>query len=188
MNTQASSPTASHRCQKVFDEAMRQVARLSELASDADERLFHRAERVSAWSVADHLGHLAKANTATAGAIRKIIARGSGESAGGLTLVGRAVLFTGWIPRGVGKAPGYTRPQVESGEQLRRELDESQRSVLGLGKQLSEIEKSTGRVAHFAFGGLTGMQWLRVMAIHTRHHIKIIAAIQKSQNESSIAS
>lgn len=185
MNAQTSGPLASRRCRKLFDEAMRQVARLSQLASEPDGRLFQRAERVSAWSVADHLGHLAKSNRAMAGAIRKIVTPGSGEAAGSLTLVGRAVLFTGWIPRGVGKAPEYTRPQVESGEQLRREMDGSQRLVSGLGDVLPEIETSTGRVAHFAFGGLTAAQWLRVMAIHMRHHLKIIAAIRKSQNESS---
>ena len=121
-----------------------------------------------------------------AGAIRKILAPGSAVAAGGLTLVGRAVLFTGWIPRGAGKAPETAQPQVESGVELRRELGESRETVLELEAVLLEVETAKARIGHFAFGGLTAMQWLRVMAIHTRHHLKIIDAIQAWQDGSSM--
>ncbi len=176
---------ASLRCRRVYEELIRLVERMRELAGEPEARLFQRVERVSAWSVADHLAHLAKSNQAMAGAIRSLLAPGSGQAARGLTLVGRAVLATGWIPRGAGKAPESTRPQVESGDQLRCELDESRKTVLELEAVLPEIETATGRVAHFAFGGLAAMQWMRVMAIHTRHHLKIIDAIRASQNETS---
>ena len=176
-------PAASSRCRRVYDELIRRVERMRELAGEPEARLFQRVERVSAWSVADHLAHLGKSNQAMAGAIRSLLGPGSGEAARRLTLVGRAVLATGWIPRGAGKAPEYTRPQVESGDQLRRGLDESRQTVLELEAVLPEIETAKGRVEHFAFGGLTAMQWMRVMAIHTRHHLKIIDAIRASQNE-----
>lgn len=182
MNANPSGRAASQRCRKLYDELMGQVGRMSDLASGPDERLFARMERVSAWSVADHLAHLGKSNRAMADAIGQIIAPGSSAVAGGLTLVGRAVLFTGWIPRGVGKAPEHTRPQVESSEGLRHDLDDARQAVLGLEADLPEVESATGRVGHFAFGGLTALQWLRVMGIHTRHHLKIIESIQGSQN------
>ncbi len=181
MNHDATVAAASSRSRKTFDELTRQVGKLSELAGLPDARLFERIDRVSAWSVADHLSHLARSNAVMAEAVRKIIAPGFSGDAAGLTLVGRAVLFTGWIPRGVGKAPESTRPQVESAATLRREVSESRQSVLELEAALSEIKAAKGRIGHFAFGGLTARQWLRVMGIHTRHHLKIIEAIQRSQ-------
>jgi hypothetical protein len=181
MNHGATVAAASSRGRKAFDELTRQVGQLSELAGLPDARLFERIDRVSAWSVADHLCHVAKSNTAMADAIHKIIAPGFGEPARGLTLVGRAVLFTGWIPRGAGKAPEFTWPQVESADELKREVGESHRAVLDLESALPAIEVAAGRMEHFAFGGLTARQWLRVMGIHTRHHLKIIEAIQRSQ-------
>lgn len=184
MSSSLRGPAASRRCRGTYDELMRLVDRMRELAGEPDERLFQRVARVSAWNVGDHLAHLAKSNQAMAGAIRKILAPSSTD-APGLTLVGRAVLFTGWIPRGAGKAPETTQPQVESGEELRRELGESRETVLELEAMLPEVETATGRVGHFAFGGLTAMQWLRVMAIHARHHFKIIDAILLSQDASS---
>jgi hypothetical protein len=179
------NPAASRRCRTEFDEVKRRVESLSELAALPDAQLFQRVERVSAWSVADHLSHLAKSNTAMADAIRKIIAPGFAEAPGGLTLVGRAVLFSGWIPRGAGRAPDSTRPQVESGDELRREVGESRQGVLDLESALPEIERAKGTLGHFAFGGLTARQWLRVMAIHTRHHLRIIEAIGRSQKAPS---
>lgn len=175
----------SRRGRRDFDELIRQVDRLSELAGQTDERLFRRVERVSAWSVADHVDHLAKSNAAMADAIRKLIAPGSSEVDRGLTLVGRAVLLSGWIPRGAGKAPESTRPQVESSDELRRGVGESRQAVLDLESALPAIEAARGRIDHFAFGGLTARQWLRVMVIHTRHHLKIIESIGRWQNAAS---
>jgi len=52
--------------------------------------------------------------------------------------------------------------------------------VLELEAVLPEIETATGRVEHFAFGGLRAMQWRHVMVIRTRHHLKIIDALWHS--------
>jgi hypothetical protein len=78
------------------------------------------------------------------------------------------------------KAFGELTGQVER----LRELDESRLTVLALEPALADIERAAGRIEHFAFGGLTALQWLRVMAIHTRHHLKIIEGIQRSHNAS----
>jgi hypothetical protein len=172
--------SASSRVRRIHDNVMRLGERLQRLATESDQRLFYRAEPVSSWSVADHLKHLAKANQAMAGAIHGILDSGADDSGGGPTLVGRAVLLTGWIPRGVGKAPENTRPQTGSSEDLRRSLEELQQAVAALATRLGEIEGSRGRTKHFAFGGLTPFQWVRVMEIHTRHHLKIVGAIQRA--------
>ncbi len=172
--------SAASRMRRVHGNVMKLAERLRRLADESDQRLYFRAEPVSTWSVADHLDHLAKANQAMAGAIRGILDSEADVAGGGPTLVGRAVLLTGWIPRGVGKAPEYTKPQTGSSEDLRRNLEESQQAVAALAARLGEIEGSRGRTNHFAFGSLTPFQWVRVMEIHTRHHLKIVQAIQRA--------
>ena len=172
--------SGSRRMRRVHGNVLKLAEQLRRLADESDQRLFYRAERVSTWSVADHLDHLAKANQAMAGSIRGILDSEADDTGGGPTLIGRAVLLTGWIPRGVGKAPEGTRPQKGSSEELRRDLEESQQAVAALAARLGEIEVSRSRANHFAFGGLTPFQWVRAMEVHTRHHLKIVHAIQRA--------
>ncbi len=172
--------SSAGRCRKVFAKLARQADQLQALAAEPDARLFFRAGSVSTWSVADHLAHLAKANRAMADAIRKALASDDARGGGRPTFVGRLVLLTGWIPRGAGKAPQYTEPQAHSSEDLRHELGESQRALEGLEAQLPSIEESALRSNHFAFGDLTPFQWLKVIEIHTRHHLKIIGDLQQT--------
>jgi hypothetical protein len=160
--------TAEPRCRGTYDALLKQCDQLQELAAENDERLFYRAEKVSTWSVAEQLEHIARATQLMAGAIEKALqpeTAGSGRP----SLVGRAVLFTGWIPRGVGKVPASTEPESASKEQLGSLLAD-----------LPEIDGAPGRVNHFAFGDLTPRQWLSVIDIHTRHHLKIIRDIQSA--------
>ncbi len=179
-SAEQANDSASSRMRRVHGNVMKLAERLRRLADESDQRLFYRAERVSNWSVADHLDHLAKANQAMVGATLGILDAETEDTGGGPTLVGRAILLTGWIPRGVGKAPKYARPQTGSSEDLRRDLEASQRAVVALAVRLGEIEASRARSNHFAFGNLTPFQWVRVIDIHTRHHLKIVHAIQRA--------
>ncbi len=171
--------TAAPRCRGTYDALLRQCDQLEKLAAEPDERLSYRAQRISAWSVADQLDHIARATQAMAGAIEEAL-QPEAPGGGRLSLVGRAVLFTGWIPRGAGKAPQGTRPETGSREQLGSLLTESRRALDRLESRLPEIDGARGRVNHFAFGDLTPRQWLRVIEIHTRHHLKIIRDIQSA--------
>ncbi len=153
---------------------------LLELAVASDERFLACCADVSGWSIGQHLDHLGNANREMAGAIQKILAGDAGSSRSGPTLVGRAVLFSGWIPRGAGKAPEYTAPQATSPDQIKDNLSRSLEAVRQLGDALADIERSDGRWSHFVFGGLSPMQWLRTMDVHTRHHLKIIRDIERA--------
>jgi hypothetical protein len=171
---------ASGRCRRCHEKVVEQAEHLLELAVGSDERFLSRSASVSAWSIGQHLVHLAKANLKMAGAIRKILAGDAGPSRSGPTLVGRAVLTSGWIPRGVGVAPDYTTPESTSPGQIEESLRMSLAAVRELGGSLSEIDRSRGRLDHFAFGGLCPMQWLRALDVHTRHHLKIIRDIERA--------
>jgi hypothetical protein len=164
----------------VYEEIVRLSDILKTLASGPDDRLFNKAERVSAWSVADHLDHLALSNLTMVRVIEDALAEDA-TAAGGLTVVGRLVMLTGWIPRGRGKAPEFALPEVKSGDELRSRVSDAREAVLGLAERLPQIERSDGRRNHFAFGDLTPSQWLRVIEIHTRHHLKIIDAIERNR-------
>ncbi len=172
--------TVSKRCRRTYESVVQLSERLLQLARQPRDRLVFRAERTSSWSVADHLDHLAKANQAMAASILKVLESSPSPTSDGVSLVGRAVLLTGWIPRGAGKAPEYTRPQADSPTDLTTDLEAAREAVTGLAARLAEIERSPGRSRHFAFGGLTPSQWLRIMEIHTRHHLKIINDIQRA--------
>jgi len=175
-----SSTNVSSKCRRAHEKVAGQAEHLLGLALGSDEQFLFRSAPVSAWNVGQHLDHLAKTNREIAGAIRKILAGEAGPSRSAPTFVGRAVLLSGWIPRGAGKAPGYTTPDATSPEQIKDDLRSSLEAVSGLGEALAEIGESRGRGDHFAFGGLTPMQWLRTMDVHTRHHLKIIREIDRA--------
>ncbi|UCF19640.1 MAG: DinB family protein [Gemmatimonadota bacterium] len=180
MNSATQETAVSERCRRTYDNVVRLSEQLLQLARQPEERLHFRAEHTSSWSVADHLNHLARANQAMAAAIRKVLESETSPTKDGLSLVGRAVLLTGWIPRGVGKAPEYAKPQPDSRTDLTSDLEAARQTVAGLAARLPQIDRSPGRSRHFAFGGLRPSQWLRIMEIHTRHHLKIIDDIQSA--------
>ena len=180
MSTSIPGGTASHRCRRIYDAVLRQCDQLETLASQPDDRLFFRAEKVSNWSAADHLLHIALTTRAMSGVIRRSIESEDASAAGGRTLVGRAVLATGWIPRGVGKAPKEYLPQVSSRDEVAAQLEEAHRAVRLLESGLPGIESARARSNHFAFGDLTAFQWLQLVKIHTRHHLKIVRDVQRA--------
>ncbi len=180
MSTTSPGGTASLRCRRIYDAVIELVDEAETLAAEPDDRLFFRAEKVSKWSVADQLSHIALTTRAMSGVIQRSIESPEGSTAGGRTLVGRAILATGWIPRGVGKAPKEYVPDVGSRDELTAQLAEACRAVELLKSQLPEVESARARNNHFAFGDLTAFEWLQVIKIHTGHHLKIVRAIQRA--------
>jgi hypothetical protein len=174
------SNNISSKCRRVYEKALALAEELVETAAGSDEEYLASRAELSGWSIGQHLDHMANANREMAGAIQKILAGEAGSSRSGLTVVGRAVLTTGWIPRGVGKAPDYTTPKATSSNQIKDNLSRSLEAVRQLGDVLPGIDSSRGRADHFAFGGLTPIQWLRVIDVHTRHHLKIIRDIERA--------
>lgn len=159
---------------------------------DAPEAaLRERVESVSRWSVAEHLGHVALSDQSVLERLdrtaRGEIPTGSfrvrppGEKPRphGLTPAGRLVLWTGFIPRGIGRAPDPFVPDVGSVEDLRRDLSAVLGRLQGLAPHLAQLGQSIVRSRHLLFGELTAREWLRYLGVHHHHHLKIIRDIRK---------
>jgi hypothetical protein len=130
-------------------------------------------EPVSAWSVHRHVEHLLLANQSILGMIE------AGQPPGTIeprTLLGHFVLMSGYIPRGRGQAPEGTVPEGLS----RTELLVLRARVEELALALDPESLPEGVVGnHPVFGGFTGANWLRLMAVHDNHHLKIVADIRR---------
>ncbi len=77
-------------------------------------------------------------------------------------------------------SPKEALPRSASPDEVRRNVEAARTEVGGLGGLLAEIERARWRIEHPYFGGLTAADWLRFMVIHTRHHLKIIADIERA--------
>ncbi len=179
--TPSPAPAATRRCRRAFAQAVELSQQLLSLSEEDEERLDLRSAGVSAWSVAQHLDHLAQANRLCADAIARILESPPSGPEPGLTLAGRAVLLTGWIPRGRGVAPAATTPSAASPSETRSRLNDAHAAVTAIGERLGDVDGARGRLGHPALGGFTALQWLRFIAIHTRHHLMIIKDIQRAE-------
>ena len=168
----------SPRCQRAYEQVVRQAQMLMEISQQPDELLLFRAEGVSGWNSSQHLDHLATSNRRIVRGIERALAAPAHEGGSRLTFVGRVVLLTGFIPRGKGKAPEASLPRSGSLEDVRENLLQAQRAVSELSERLGEIDACRGRFDHHVFGGFRPIEWLRFMQLHTRHHLKIIRDIQ----------
>lgn len=164
------------------------LAQLSALAAEVDgtaeageadgEGLALRAPAVSAWSVGEHADHVVRIGHAVLDALDKALRAAPGEGPA-LKLPGRITLWTGWIPRGVGKAPSYTLPQLTTRAKLAEDLAGLAARLAAVAPRLAEVAAGRGRSRHPVFGGLDAGQWLRFIAIHHDHHGKIVRAIRR---------
>ena len=137
-----------------------------------------RAEEVSGWSTHDHVEHLLLANE---GILETVAAGREPETVEPTTMLGRVVLLSGFIPRGQGQAPDSTVPEdLSTAEAV---------ALLGRVRAAAEAvdpealpEGIVGN--HPVFGGFTGPDWMRLMDVHDRHHLKIVADIEAAADDS----
>ena len=162
-------------------QAVESCVRLSE-RTDACEA---RAPEVSGWSVAQQLEHLLLADrgilTAIEDALEKPPEGDAAAPQGGPSLVGRFILYTGFIPRGRGKAPDITRPQGMSTEQLASGFGGVCHRVEALGDELARVDDIRATRLHPLLGHFTPARWVRFSRVHHNHHAKIIGDILGAQ-------
>ena len=145
-----------------------QIERMRALARSP--KLSMLRERVSAWSPAEHLDHLAKVTESV------VLVLGDPDAPPrrrGINLVGRVVLLVGWIPRGIGKTPERLSGTRASADEIEAALAR----VSAAFDALPFDRLGTSRVPvvrHPRFGGLTPPQALRFLAVHNAHHLKIV--------------
>jgi hypothetical protein len=156
------------------DEALALCAR-----DDAD--LYRRAPEVSAWSVAQHLDHMARALRGCLASASHIL-EGKGEPAGAPNEKGRAILAARGIPRGRGQAPERTLPpERPEREEIQRLLASARDKAASLATREPELARTEGRVAHHDLGAFDAAEWLLFGCIHTRHHIELIDEILSAE-------
>jgi len=172
----AEAESANHKLTNLHRQVLDEIDGLLAIARDQDPAV-DTVTPVSGWSMLDHVEHLALADEASLHQLEAALERDSGPP---LRLGGRLVLLTGWIPRGVGKAPEPSRPASSGRNAVVARFEAVRQRVEELGGKLSQIGSSRGRASHPVFGGLTAAQWLRFLAIHHHHHRKIIDAIRQA--------
>ncbi len=162
------------RLKRTHRRNLQQLDRLARLLGSDGPPLAARAPQVSQWSVLEQIDHLIRADDLILQAIQRTLASPPPDVELRPVWIGRLVLWTGFIPRGRGKAPAPTQPAARSRPEMEKELGRVRAGVEALESRLGEMIVSPGRAAHPALGGFTAAQWLRFMDLHHEHHFKII--------------
>src|SRR5437588_3795644 len=153
---------------------LRQAALMAELARGPEAELAAQAPAVSGWSVAEQLEHLLLVDRGVVKLIGHILDDPRPMPAAGINLEGRLVLLAGYIPRGRAQAPAPHLPTPSPAAAVRAGIPEIDRRLRDLALRLGDLERSAGRARHPRFGGLDGRQWMRFLAVHHHHHLKIV--------------
>ena len=164
----------------MFYRADRSIARLRaqsetmrEIALSRGDRLRSACPVVSGWCPAEHVDHSVKVALAMLGQLLEPVP----VDVRPISMLGHIVLLSGYIPRGKAKAPKRVRPVMASIEELIAGLDT-------LDAAIDRVADPAWRgpeapiVPHPYFGGLTSVQTLHFIGVHTHHHLKIIRDIE----------
>jgi hypothetical protein len=157
---------------RAFEEQLDRVAALLDAEPDPTPL---RAERVSGWSVGEQVDHLLKIVRANLDRLEE--RRPARRS---INLVGRIVLGLGRIPRGVGKCPASLCGSARARAELRSELAAVRARLAQVARATALWSDPRPLVGHPYFGGLTPKQALRFLAVHTDHHLRIVAEIRRA--------
>jgi len=148
-----------------------------------DDVLFRVNEPVSAWSPAQHLYHILRANGMMFKGIH-LICQGHrlAVNEGAPNVAGHALLTQGRFPRGRMQAPESVVPPDEvSREALENSMMRSRRKYAATEAFLPLIPEATGRIPHLYLGMLNAAEWLRLTRVHSRHHHSIMQDIVGQQ-------
>ena len=140
---QHSVPSGIRTC---YDAILGQIETLQEMSERSDEDLARRSEAVSQWSILLQLAHLGIVNAYIANGIATALEKPPRNLDVKLSMIGRIILLTGFIPRGKGKAPEAVLPPAEvSSAEMRDRIAEASGLVSGLEARLPEFAGSAGK-------------------------------------------
>lgn len=138
------------------------------------EKLRATQPAISGWSPAEHLDHSIKVARVM---LDQLLDPVPLDPLKPISLLGHAILLSGYIPRGKAKAPKRVRPVTPTVEELLASLD----ALDGALTRVAEPgwKQPAGPVIpHPYFGGLTTVQTLHFIGVHTNHHLKIVRDIR----------
>jgi len=155
----------------------RQFEQIGGVVAAGEPALAARAPKISAWSVGQQLDHLL--NVAE-GVFSRLTGEGE-EVVGGINVTGRILLGIGWLPRGVGKSPKAVLPAEAPGAaELGERLTRLRGDYRDLRFRTALLASRRRLLRHPYFGALDCAQSLRFVAVHTRHHLKIVRDIRRA--------
>ncbi len=144
------------------------------------EEMSRQSRSVSGWSVGKHVEHLTLSDEVTLDGLSKLLADPQGGKPGKATVVGRICLWSGFVPRGRGKAPSGVVPQGLDSATVRQRLLTVRQGFVELDASVESLASSTATQPHPVFGRLDASQWLRFTAVHHNHHQKIMRDIARA--------
>ena len=142
-----------------------------------------RAERVSGWSIGQQVDHMLKVLEAG----QRLLEGPHPALARGINLLGRFVLLTRWIPRGVGKSPKSVLPVECAPAELAERSSRLRKLYCDTPLPAAVLAERNPVFPHPYFGGLTPVEGLRFLDIHTHHHLKIVTDIRRAAGPRSSA-
>ena len=146
--------------------------------------LFDTVERVSGWSPAQHLDHLASTNVLILRWLTRQAENPDVDGEGRPNVAGYLVLTLGRFPRGRGRAPAAFHPSdAVDPDDLARRMAENRAMLDALSPRLDALQRAKGRLNHPALGQLDAGEWLRFGHIHTAHHHRIIRDIRTERGD-----
>jgi len=135
-----------------------------------------QADAVSKWSCGKQAGHIALTLDMVADSVAQLLANPDRDTEGTITPFGRAMLKSGIIPRGVGKAPEAINPKEKSREELLAVMQSARKKWKALEGKEQAIMTCEARSPH-PLGMFRPQEWVRFVGIHTAHHLKIVRDI-----------
>lgn len=143
-----------------------------------DATLFDRRDsEVSGWSCGQHAGHSLLVAAVIAERIEGNLGdpdRNSGEQPHELA---HHVFTKGGFRRGVATAPPEALPEGRSREDYLSMLPEVVAAWEAIETRADELPGCAARARHFTLGHLTSTEWVRMCAVHTAHHLRLVLDI-----------
>lgn len=147
-----------------------------------DEAFYTVREKISLWSIAQHIHHLGITNKEYFENIEVLYRDRAPEilPSGRPSWLGYRVLTFGSLPRGR-KAPARLQPPPEvMREEVTAAFQESKKAMTSLAPRAGALDELTGRLERGAFGKLRATQLLKISRIHTQHHLATVERIGKA--------
>lgn len=162
------------RAERAYRELAQTSASVVATSRRSDAELTRSDPEISGWTAAEHLEHLGRSDLLTYDRLDEIFADPVRGEPVHPSLAGRLVLSLGWIPRGRGQSPDPVRPTTADVETARELTSRAQLRLESYGGHLEAFVDCPTGLRHPYFGVLDPPSWLRFLAVHHRHHLKIV--------------
>lgn len=167
---------ASSRMIRSHAGVLQGIERCRSIAGDGDAWAA-RVKGLSAWSVGQQLEHLLLADESIVGRVERLREEGAVPAGGRPTFAGYAVLLSGSIPRGRGRAPDFTVPEGRPAAEIGDRFGAVAERYEALRPALADLETLKATGAHPILGHFTASRWLRFAHVHHLHHERIVRDI-----------